>query len=215
MIPVLGFATLSKFDLAERLLDSIDFPVEHLMVVNNSGKQSWKPIKPSWVENLWHIEVPFGLGANGAWNLIIKSTPHAPYWVLPNDDCHFEPGALKEISETVDYEAMNFVQIDTKWSCVIPGQGAIEKAGLWDEIYHPIYFDDNDYERRLVHAGVRFKTLNAKVHHDNSSTLKSGYQEKNAVTFGKNQRVLQQKIASQYYGVHGWDLKTRRDNSWD
>jgi hypothetical protein len=76
MIPVLGFATIKKFDLADRLLRSIDYPVEHLVVVNNSGTKEWQPEKPDLVENLWHIEVPFGLGANGAWNLIIKSTPH-------------------------------------------------------------------------------------------------------------------------------------------
>ena len=215
MIPVLGFATLTKFDLAERLLESIDFPVEHLVIVNNSGKKSWQPSKPKWVENLWHIEVPYGLGANGAWNLIIKSTPHASYWVLPNDDCYFEAGALQEISESVDYEAFNFVNIDTKWSCVIPGEGAIRKAGLWDEAYHPIYFDDNDFERRLIHAGVLLKTINAKVNHDNSSTLKAGYSHKNAVTFGRNQETLRTKEQMGFYGEFGWSLQIRRDNSWE
>jgi len=215
VIPVLGFATLTKFDLAERLLRSIDYPVDHLVVVNNSGTREWEPWKPELVHNLWHIEVPFGLGANGAWNLIIKSTPHAPYWVIPNDDCFFEPGALETIDNEVEYNSFNFVKIDTKWSCVIPGEGAIRKAGLWDEIFHPIYFDDNDFERRLVHADVKLNTINATVHHDNSSTLKAGYAQKNQLTFGKNQRILQRKEAQGFYGVHGWDLTTRRDNSWD
>lgn len=215
MIPVLGFATLSKFDLAQRLLDSIDYPVEHLVIVNNSGRKSWTPEKPDLVENLWHIQVPFGLGANGAWNLIIKSTPHAPYWVLPNDDSYFEPGALKLIAENVDPEAFNFLDIKPKWSAVVPGEGAIREAGLWDEVFHPIYFDDNDLERRLVRTGVRINKIPAKVHHDNSSTLKDGYQSKNQTTFGINQRTLQRKIDSDFYGVLGWDLKVRRDNSWD
>jgi hypothetical protein len=39
VIPVLGFATLSKFDMAQRLLDSIDYPVEHLVIVDNSGSE--------------------------------------------------------------------------------------------------------------------------------------------------------------------------------
>ena len=30
LIPVLGFATLTKFDMAQRLIDSIDYPVEHI-----------------------------------------------------------------------------------------------------------------------------------------------------------------------------------------
>ena len=41
MIPVLGFAVLNQFDRADRLLASIDYPVEHLVVVNNSGKRSF------------------------------------------------------------------------------------------------------------------------------------------------------------------------------
>ena len=45
MIEVLGFPTLSRFDLADALIDSIDYPVEHLVVVNNSGKKKWKPKK--------------------------------------------------------------------------------------------------------------------------------------------------------------------------
>ena len=61
MIPVIGFATLSKFDLADRLLASIDYPVQDLVVVNNSGTKQWIPTKPDSVKNLWHIEVPYGL----------------------------------------------------------------------------------------------------------------------------------------------------------
>jgi hypothetical protein len=57
MIPVLGFATLKRFDLADRLLASIDYPVEHLVIVNNSGSvRPTQPKKPDLgCENLWHI----------------------------------------------------------------------------------------------------------------------------------------------------------------
>ena len=75
MIPVIGFATLKRFDLAQRLLDSIDYPVEHLVIVDNSGSGIWNPEKPDWVANMWIIRVPFGLGLVGAWNLVVKSTP--------------------------------------------------------------------------------------------------------------------------------------------
>lgn len=214
-IPVVGFAVLSRFDLAQRLLNSLDYPIEHLVIVNNSGTKSWTPTKPDCVANLWHIEVPYGLGANGAWNLIIKSTPYADYWVLPNDDSWFEPGALAKIAAEIDLDSFNFVQVSPKWSCVIPTAKSVMKAGLWDEIFYPIYFDDDDYERRMTYYKVPFHTIDAVVHHDNSSTLNSGYQQKNAQTYQRNMVIHYAKSARNDYSVWGWQLAARRENRWD
>ena len=193
MIPVLGFATLTRFDMAQRLLDSIDYPVEKVVIVDNSGKKAWIPEVNEHVKDLWTIRLPHGLGANGAWNLVIKSTPFAPYWVIPNDDSYFEPGALQKIAEEVDTEAFNFVDVHPQWSCVVPGEGAILKAGLWDEAFHPIYFDDDEYEWRMKKLGVKFNRIEAVVHHNNSSTLREGYGERNRVTFAAISLYLQTK----------------------
>ena len=197
--------------MADKLLASIDYPVEHLVIVNNSGKRSWTPAHPIKVKHLWHIEVPYGLGANGAWNLIIKSTPFAPYWVLPNDDCEFVPGALETIAENVDPTKFNFVNVQPVWSCVVPTEGSVSKAGLWDEAFHPVYFDDNDLERRLVNAGVEFNNIAATVKHQNSSSLA----EPNNRTFRTNGNLLNQKIQDNDFSVHGWSLDIRRANAWD
>ena len=216
MIPVLGFATLSRFDMAQRLIDSIDYPVEHLVIIDNSGKKEFEPrISKEFVRNLWLIRVPSGLGANGAWNLIIKSTPHAPYWVIPNDDSWFELGALQTIAENVDTTKFNFVDVQPSWSCVVPTEGSVSKAGLWDEVFHPIYFDDDEYEWRMKQLGVQFHKINAKVNHDNSSTLKSGFQEQNAMTFKRNQEVFRNKMVANDLGIRGWSLEVRRANRWD
>ena len=215
VIPVLGFCTLKRFDLAERLLASIDHPVEHLVIVDNSGTQSWNPVKPEWVENLWLIRVPFGLGLVGAWNLIVKSTPYAPYWVLVNDDAWFESGSLKAISEDVDTQALNFLDIVPNWSAVVFGEGMVEKVGLYDERFYPLYFDDNDLERRVDQAGVPKKTIQAKVHHDNSSTLKAGFADKNVVSYAQNQKLFHQKSNEEDYSQGEWSLAVRRANRWD
>ena len=216
MIPVLGFATLSRFDMAQRLLDSIDYPVEHLVIVDNSGKREFEPfVETDLIKNTWIIQVPHGLGANGAWNLIIKSTPFAPYWVIPNDDSWFEPGALKEIARDVRTDSFNFVDVNPSWSCVVPTEGSVRRAGLWDEAFHPIYFDDDDYEWRMKELGVPFHKINAKVHHDNSSTLRSGYQDKNDKTFSRNKSLATNKIAARNLKELGWSLEIRRENAWD
>ncbi len=215
MIPVLGFCTLKRFDLADRLLSSIDYPVEHLVVVDNSGTQTWNPTKPESVNNLWVIRVPYGLGLVGAWNLIVKSTPYAPYWVLVNDDAWFEAGALQIIAENVDTEALNFLDIVPQWSAVVFGEGMVAKTGLYDERFYPLYFDDNDLERRVKYHNVPIKSIAAKVHHENSSTLKSGFEVANSRSFANNQRLFDSKAADGDYTQGEWDLTARRDNRWD
>jgi hypothetical protein len=151
VIPVVGFATVSRFDLADRLLGSIDYPVEHLVIVDNSGKASWNPVKPDFVVNMWVIRVPSGLGLVGAWNLVVKSTPYAPYWVLINDDAWFEPGSLAKIEAEVDVNALNFLRINTAWSAVVFGEGMIRKVGLYDERFYPL-LSYRDYHKRYLNS---------------------------------------------------------------
>jgi GT2 family glycosyltransferase len=215
VIPVLGFCTLSRFDLAERLLASIDYPVEHLVIVDNSGTQSWQPNKPEQVKNLWLIRVPFGLGLVGAWNLIIKSTPYAPYWVLINDDAWFEKGALEIIAQEADSETLLFPDIVPDWASIVLGSKIVEEVGLYDERFYPLYFDDNDYERRIRHKGLEIKRIEAKIHHENSSTLKSGFESQNSVSFSANQRLFDQKVLENDYSEGNWSLKIRKSNKWD
>ena len=214
MIPVLGFAVYSQFDKADRLLASIDYPVEHLVIVDNSGAKNWEPKKPEQVKNLWLLRVPFGLGLVGAWNLVIKSTPYAPFWVLVNDDAWFESGALEIIATEADPDALTFVDIIPAWACVVFGEGAIAKAGVYDERFYPLYFDDNDLHRRMEKAGVKIQRLEAKVHHENSSSLKNKTVENNR-TYEANRKLLDKKVIENDFSPGYWDLETRRANRWD
>ena len=214
MIPVLGFCTLARFDLADRLLNSIDYPVGDLVIIDNSGKKEWQPQKPEIVERMWFIQVPNGLGLVGAWNLIVKATPFAPYWLLVNDDAWFEGGALKIIADNADPDALSFLDINTKWSCIVLGEKAVKDAGLYDERFYPLYFDDDDYERRIRQAGVSIEHIPAKIHHDNSSTLAAGYQQSNSKTFAANSKLFEIKVSNEDYSQGNWDLEIRRANDW-
>ena len=211
MIPVLGFAVVSRFDLAQRLLDSIDYPVEHLVIVDNSGSQTWQPKKPTQVKNLWVMQMPYGLGLVGAWNLIVKSTPYAPYWVLINDDAYFEPGALKTIAEQARRDAVGHPEINPKWTCIVLGESVVDRVGLYDERFYPLYFDDNDYERRVNLAGVEQYSISAIIHHDNSASINH---ERNNQTF-KNNQALFIKKAEAKDNSWTWTLESRRANRWD
>jgi hypothetical protein len=81
-------------------------------------------------------------------NFVTKTTPHAPYWLFASEDTWCEPGSLEKIHNQVDTEALNFVDAQPDWCFVAIGEGVVLKAGLASELFHPLYFDDNDYERK-------------------------------------------------------------------
>ena len=215
MIEVLGFPTLSRFDLAQELLDSIDHPVKDLVIVDNSGLQEWEPKVNHFVERAWFIRVPYGLGLQGAQNLIIKSTPYAPRWLLVNDDCRFEPGALAKIDAEAKPDALTFTDCFPVWSAFVIGEEVVDKVGLFDESYYPLYYCDNDYERRADNLGIPKRHIAAKVHHLNSATKYHGNTVRNDVTFARNGGLFQSKINANDFTDHGWQLKIRRGNRWD
>jgi hypothetical protein len=67
----------------------------------------------------------------------------------------------------------------------------------------------------MKELGVPFHHIDATVHHDNSSTLNSGFHERNSATFTRNHSVFQSKVATNQLTERGWSLQVRRDNRWD
>lgn len=215
MLEVMGFPTLSRFDLAQELLDSIDHPINHLVIVDNSGKMEFEPRVNHFVANAWIIRVPYGLGLQGAWNLIIKSTPYADRWLLVNDDCKFQPGALAIIDAEAKSDAITFTDTQPVWSAFVLGEEVVDKVGLFDESFYPIYYCDNDYERRADNLGIPKRHISARVHHVNSATKYDGNTARNDFTFARNGGRLQSKINNNDFSDHGWSLRVRRENRWD
>jgi hypothetical protein len=122
---------------------------------------------------------------------------------------------LEKIHNEVDTEALNFVDAIPDWCFLAIGEGVILKAGLCSELFHPLYFEDNDYERQIDALGIPKKRIDAKVHHDNSSTLAAGYQERNVKTFAFNQALFERRKAENNMNSGEWSLANRRLNSWD
>lgn len=211
MIPVLGFATYNRHDLADQLLASIDYPVEHLVIINNSGTKQWSPTKPNLVQNIWHIEVPFGLGLVGAWNLIVKATPYAPYWLLVNDDATFDAGALEIIAKEANPKGLGHPRVAPRWSAIVLGETIVDQVGLYDERFYPLYFDDNDYERRIEQKNLLVYDIPAGIKHLNSASINA---ERNIETYRTNALLHKHKTDTND-NTWGWSLQTRRANRWD
>lgn len=214
MIPNLIVPTLTRYDLLQRMLTSIDYPIGHVLIIDNGNMIDQLKL-PAEIKELTVLTMPANLGVAGSWNLGIKSFPFDSQWLIVSDDVVFLPGALEEYASRVDSSAIQFFDVNPKWACFSVGQTVVEKAGLACELFHPAYFEDNDWQRRIDSSGVLQEVLPIRVQHDNSSTLKSGFEDKNATTFNANQAVYLEREAAGVMSGGEWSLDIRRRNSWD
>jgi len=206
---------LNRFDLLKRMLESIDVNAT-VFVINNSGaiQDDFEYDNPSIYVH-W-IELPSNLGVASSWNLGIKMLPFESRWYITSADCVFAPGDL-ELLQTAKRDALTLCDKFPHYQTFAIGDEVVNKVGLFDEALHPIYFEDNDYERRIAYAGLRVDRLPLQLGHDNSSTINSDARLslRNEVTFRNNQKYFQDKVNSGRFDEGRWQLLIRRVNSWD
>jgi GT2 family glycosyltransferase len=214
MLENLIVPVLNRYDLLQRMLDSVDVPVEHLLIIDNGSSSEPLKISDKFVK-VTHLRMPANLGVGGSWNLGIKSFPFAKRWFIASNDVVFLPGALERLSQARRDE-ITLTADAPHWQCFALGDEAVSTLGLFDECgFFPAYFEDNDYSRRADFAGVNIRLLDIPQRHDNSSTIKAGYQDKNAKTFMANQKLYDQKVATDDYTSGSWSLDIRRANAWE
>lgn len=196
-----------------RMLASIDYPVRRLVIVDNGDALNTSTGWPvEHVQRTSVIKMPANLGVAGSWNLGIKATPFAAYWMIANFDIEFPAGTLEEWAATANRGDVILAQSPQPWSCFTVGEEAVARVGLFDEGFHPAYFEDDDYELRCRVAGVDVRRSSIPVVHHNSSTLQF-YGDRNNATYASNSDYWQRK--REMPGPGGWSLSRRRANSWD
>lgn len=203
---------LNRYDLLQRMLDSVDVSVDHLLVIDN-GPGSDLTFNDNF-KKVTVLDMPANLGVSGSWNLGIKSFPYAHRWFIASNDVVFEPGALEQLSYARRDE-ITLTGDAPHWQVFVLGDEAVADIGLFDESLFPAYFEDNDYTRRAEFVGVNVRLVDIKVRHDNSSTIKAGYQDKNEITYFRNQKYYQSKIDGEDYTPGHWSLEVRRVNGWE
>ena len=103
MIPVVGTLIVNEIKWLKRQINSVDFPVENYIIINNSAGELNDELdqlvtkKHKHIKNLKVYHMPYNIGCAGGWNMIMKSFMHSPYWVIINHDCSFGSGFLKEM----------------------------------------------------------------------------------------------------------------------
>jgi len=203
---------LNRYDLLQKMLDSVDVPVEHLLVIDN-GTGADLSFSDKF-KRVTVLAMPANQGVAGSWNLGIKCFPYAERWFIASNDVVFEPGALEMLAQARRDE-ITLTGDAPHWQAFALGDEAVSDIGLFDESLFPAYFEDNDYMRRAEFVGVNIRRLELKLTHANSSTIKAGYLDKNAKTFASNDRYYQSKIANNDYTSGSWSLDIRRENGWE
>lgn len=219
MLPNLTIPVLNRYDLLQRCLDSINYPIGHLLIINNGASDNPEDFElsiPELVEETTYLPMPANLGVAESWNLGVKSFPFAENWFFASNDVVFHGDALEKLS-TAHTEHLTLSKLFPFWQVFSLGYGAATRVGLWDASFFPAYFEDNDYLRRCEHFGVEVVKLDLNVSHDNSSTLKSSnhFQDRNQQTFVSNRDYFESKKAREDYGPGTWDVARRKGNAWE
>jgi GT2 family glycosyltransferase len=217
MLDNLIVPVLNRYDLLQRMLDSVDVAVEHLLIIDNGASHQPRLILDldDNFKKVTHLPMPANLGVSGSWNLGIKSFPYAQRWFIVSNDVVFAPGALAKLAEAKRDE-ITLTGSAPHWQAFALGDEAVSDLGLFDECgFFPAYFEDNDYMRRADFAGVNVRRVDIELSHDNSSTIKAGYENKNAKTFFANQKLHEAKIANNDYSAGVYSLDIRRENGWE
>ncbi len=215
VIPVLIIPVLNRYDLLDKAIESIDFPIDNILIINN-GREVFSP-KRSDI-NIRVLDMPSNFGVAGSWNLGIKCYPHVPFWTFSSADIRFGKGSLAELAR--NSSPGNFVKSNASYSCFSLGEEIVSKVGLFDEYIYPAYYEDNDYEDRMIMHGFKnyiiMPGIDVEELEGPSQTIKSdpALMENNHRTFVANGEYYRQKKVFGDYTVKGWDLKRRRQNEW-
>ena len=172
-VPVIICPVLNRPDLLTKMLDSIDHPVDRIVVIDNGdvidpliGGRRMAPF-PIRV-----IAPGHNLGVGASWNLGIKATPLAPWWLIVNFDLEWGPGDLARLDETVDPRSATVYKM-LGYTAVALTPPALHEIGWFDECFAPAYNDDLDYDRRRELAGVRAVEVGFTGSHVGSATIHS------------------------------------------
>lgn len=193
-IPVIGVPIVNGVHWLQRLINSIDYPVRELFIVNNNGRDqitdeldNIAKLNHPFIEKIRVCHLPHNLGVGGAWNLIIKSYLMSPYWIICNNDFAFTPGFLKEMVEKSENSSVgmvcppsinaNYIENELgSFECFLLKDEVVQKCGLFDENLYPAYCEDCDYLIKIKANNIKVSFVKSPYYHGESQNYTTGSQ---------------------------------------
>jgi hypothetical protein len=208
MIPVMIVTVLNQYDKLQRMFDSVDYPIEHAIVMDNSGQL--KNIKCDFIKEISIINFPYNLGISIPYNLGIKLTPMAQYWLLTQDDVIWNPGGLERVHQLSGSD--NFcigISDQRPFACRTMGENVVAKVGLLDESFFPAPGDEYNYHKRCHYNNIKEVDITGTFIAELSSTIinliNDGTIESNVWNKNFHRSMYDPPID------HGWNLFRRRE----
>jgi FkbM family methyltransferase len=155
---ILGVPSLWRYELLDRLIASAlagSRVPDEILIVDNGGKYA---AKDSRVRVIYSGP---NLGVAASWNRLLR----AGAWIISNDDVLFKQRTFEELATAL--EAGKLFVNGLGWALFGQRPEVAEKIGFYDERFYPAYYEDNDYEIRLIDAGIPclFPVLSEPVEH--------------------------------------------------
>ena len=212
---------LTRYDLLQRMLDSIDIQVKHLLIVDNgaSDQPDDLPINTLQLSDLisevTYLPMPANLGVAGSWNLGIQSFPFDDRWFICSDDVVFGPGAMQAWYENSGPDRISVSAEDPHWQFFALGEQVVQTVGLFDANFFPANFEDDDYGWRCEQHGFSINYFDAPHQHVKQGTVfDPRFEGENWRTYPRNEARHKAKRAANDLTAGDWSLQIRRDNHW-
>jgi GT2 family glycosyltransferase len=190
------------------MLGSIDHPVGHLVVIDNSGRGIVGGSGP-W-ERMTVLPMPANLGVAASWNLAVRLAHKHPWVLVASDDMWWPAGVLQDLVGVASEETLVLSGNFPHWQAFTLGMGVVHKVGLFDEGYYPAYFEDVEYVRRMGRKGL-VPVMGPETFHDNSSTLATPgtkFKDRNGSSWESNRSLYDSETFC------GFDPYRWRDLGW-
>ena len=205
-IPTAVVPVLNRFDLLFQMLESIDYPIDNLLIIDNSNSlENINNVNFNSALDKTKIQIlnmPANMGVSGSWNLGIKCFPHSPYWLFMSNDNHWEAGGLAEMQSLSSPDKL--VMSNVAWNSFSLGSEVVKKIGLFDENYHPAYYEDTDYMERLRFADMMDCIVWSTAPVKQIST---------ATTVTSSEQFFQRNINSNQSNYEYWSAKMNSDHT--
>jgi GT2 family glycosyltransferase len=214
-IPVIGTAIVNSPFWLSRLIESVDYPVDEFVIINNNGRgeiteelNAISKKEHKYIKKIKVCHLPYNIGCSGAWNLIIKSYMLAPYWVIANHDVEFSPGLLEEFQKNSSDKAYGTIHASEHkgvgmFDMFLLKDWAVQGCGLFDENLYPAYAEDIDYILRLRNINIKSKILNIHYLHGDVDYETTGSQT------WRSDLTLKDKLSNSLR-VNEWEYLTEK-----